>query len=212
MKLFICTPLHDNRIDYRCMVGYMQTLSKYGPNEVGAGARSGSFLPHLRDILTADFLNSKADYMLCVDSDVAWTVKHLDTLLSHEREFVSGLYARKQPKTGNEERDYAVAWDGDENSARGPLRKALSVGAGFMLMRRDAVEEMTKAYPDLAYPGDGIDMKNGAIVGLWSPVSITGKKCSSEDASFCYRWRVLNKTIWVDTRVKLGHVGDYVYT
>ena len=104
MDLMITTPLYDGKMHHGCVTGCIQTIAKYGASRVTFAARQGSFLPRLRDMLTADFLKSGADFMLCVDSDVVWSVDELDRLwsklreLTLDREMVAGLYPRKSLK------------------------------------------------------------------------------------------------------------------
>ena len=105
LDLLITTPLYDGRMHHACVAGCMQTLAKYGAGKVSLVARQGSFLPRLRDLLTKDFLDSGAEFMLCVDSDIGWRVAHLDALwlclreLTLDREMVAGLYPKSRSAT-----------------------------------------------------------------------------------------------------------------
>jgi hypothetical protein len=215
-EVLIALPLYDGRVHQQTMGGILQTLGKYGPERVSVIARQGSFLPRLRDLLTIDFVQSGAKYMLCLDSDIGWGLKDLEMLLSAskelvtDREFVAGAYAKKNVA----DRSPIVSYNGDE---QGALKGAHFVGAGFMLLPRAGVLRMIETYKDLAYPGDAVDPKNGVAFGLWNPLCSTrdteGKpRYLGEDYSFDERWRQMGGKIWVHTGTKLRHIGEASFT
>lgn len=216
LEVLVTMPLYDNKMHQSCVVGLLSSLAKYGPGKFSVVARCGSFLPRLRDLLTVDFVQSKAEYMLCVDSDIGWSVRELDTLLASakelvsDREFVAGAYSRKM--LGNP--GPICAFNGEE---RGRLKGAAFVGAGFMMVHRSGILRMIEAYKDLAYPGDAIDPKNGVAFGLWTPFCTVrdaegNPRYLGEDYSFCERWRQMGGKIWVDPSVSLKHIGEATYT
>jgi hypothetical protein len=208
--VFIATPLLDNRVHFRYLVGVLSVVAKWGPARVMLGCRSGSDLPMLRDLLTTDFLRSGAKYMLCVDSDQGWTVKQLESLMAHDVEAVSALNTKKDIAN----RIMPAIWSGEKGLVNEKtLIGAHYVGAGFLLLRRDMVLGMFEKYRDLAYPVDGVDIKNGAAVALWHPICHEGDVIRlSEDYSFCKRWKDMGGRFWVDPEVIVEHVGEFVYT
>lgn len=212
-SFFVATPLYDGNLQHGCVAGMLQTLAKYGQERVTFAARQGSFLPRLRDMLTADFLKSPAEFMLCVDSDIAWTVAHLDALASQleeltlDREMVAGLYPRKSLR---DTRPTAALLDETREGTRGfTLQAAACVGAGFLLVHRSGIARMVEKYADLAYD-------DGQVTGVWSPfcaVKTSDGRAMylGEDYSFCQRWREMGGKIWAVPSVKLGHVGSMLY-
>jgi hypothetical protein len=215
LDLFVSTPLYDGKLHYATVAGWLQTLARMGSDKVGFAARPGSFLPRLRDLLTADFLNSGARYWLAVDADIGFSYDDVAKLvdaanvLVADREFVCGAYARKQVDGRP-----VCAYNGAE---QGILKGADFVGAGFLLLPRAGILRMVEQYKDLAYPGDAIDPKNGVAVGLWSPFCAVrdangAPRYLGEDYSFSERWRQMGGKIWVHPGVKLRHYGESVYT
>ncbi len=208
--VFVATPLHDGRVDFRYMAGMLSVVAKWGPQRVMMGGRSGSFLPKLRDLLTVDFLRSGAKYMLCVDSDQGWNVAHLEALMAHDVEAVSALNTRKELHN----RTMPAVWSGQRGIVNEKtLIGAHYVGAGFLLLRRDTVLSMFDHYREaLSYPADGEDMKNGAAVALWAPICHQGDVMYlGEDYSFCKRAKDIGISFWVDPTVQVEHVGSFVY-
>jgi hypothetical protein len=215
LDLLITTPMYDGKLHYQCFNGILQTVAKYGAGKVGHLANQGSFIPRLRDQLTAGFLKSGAEYMLCVDADVGWTVDDLDIAwarlkgLTLDREFVAGLYARKSMR---DTRPIAALLSNEQDG----MREAACVGAGFMLLHRSGIERMAERYKELSYPSDAVNPESGTIVGLWSPFCAVKTSKGTpvyfgEDFSFCQRWREMGGKIWVDPKIKLPHVGEFAY-
>lgn len=221
LDLLITTPLYDGKLHHACFNGILQTVAKYGSSKVGHVANQGSFIPRLRDLLTKSFLDSGAEYMLCVDADVGWGVEQLDQLwsclrdLTLDREMVAGLYPRKSLRDVRP--IAALLNETRETPKHGLLRQAACVGAGFMLMHRSGILRMVDRYKDtLSYPSDAVNPENGTSVGLWSPFcavkSSGGMIYLGEDYSFCQRWREMGGKIWAMPDVELTHQGECTYT
>ena len=165
------------------------------PNWVGFrhGVRRGSWLPKVRDALTADFLGSGMAWMLCVDSDITFTVADVDALLAANKHFIGGIYPRKQ-------RDMRVP--AKLLSRLGEVREATYVPAGFLLLHRSVVVAMADRYIHT----DGYCANGRWLHGLWTGIGGDG-----EDVSFCKRWRAMGGTIWCHTGVRLPHTGSYTW-
>lgn len=216
LDLLITTPLYDGKLHHACFNGILQTVAKYGSAKVGHLANQGSFIPRLRDQLTAGFLKSGAEFMLCVDADVGWTVGGLEIMWSRlremtlDREMVAGLYPRKN--LGTDPRPIAALLENERDG----MREAACVGAGFLLLHRKGIERMCERYKDLSYPSNAVNPDDGTIVGLWSPFCAVkaGDRAMylGEDYSFCQRWREMGGKIWAVPEVQLAHVGECTYT
>ncbi len=192
---FLATPLHDGRVHHTYLAGAVK-MSAAAPGQLIVSTYSNSFLPVSRDLLTAQFLRSPATHMLCVDSDIGWSPEHVHKLLLANKDFVSGIYARKQA-------------DGAPASAlletrEGDLIECFHAAAGFLLLTRACVERMVLAHPELEYK-----TPHGKTWALWSPM-FKGKPYS-EDTAFCARWRALGGKIWAHSQVLLEHYGEKMY-
>jgi hypothetical protein len=91
----------------------------------------------------------------------------------------------------------------------GPL-EVRYVGCGFCLVRRSAFELVARYWglPRVVAPG-------GAIVPYYLPmvtaIADRGLAYLGEDYAFCERLRQAGGRIWVDTRLRVGHLGSYEY-
>lgn len=137
------------------------------------------------------------DRVLWLDSDMVFGPDLLERLsadLDEGREFVSGLYfTRKAPihpaaygdlgmRGGRPVAEPIREW------TDGPMRVE-GVGFGGVLVTTDLIRRVKEAF------------------GLpFSPILGFG-----EDFSFCLRARELGAEIWLDPRVKMGHVGQVVF-
>ena len=192
---FLATPLHDGRVHQAYMAGAIE-LARAAPGRLIIAKFSAPFLPVSRDVLTAHFLRSPATHLLCVDSDIGWSAADVERLLSADKDFVAGLYAKK-----TEDRALATPLRGEREA---DLIEAPFAAAGFLLLTRACIERLVAAHPELGY-----DTPQGRAWALWSP--LFDARPYGEDAAFCQRWRRLGGKIWAHTKVVLTHYGDCAY-
>lgn len=193
----MATPLHTGAMHYAYVSGALQAMATFA-GRISCDVYMGSVLSKNRDVLTARFLDSKATHMLCIDSDIGWLPEHAQKLLDANVDFVSGVYAKKQP-----DRAIPAHVTGE---VKGELAAALHVPAGFLLLSRACVERMVGAYRHLEY-----EMPTGKAWGLWSPTFILGSGQNGEDVAFCNRWLEIGGKIWLHTGVVLAHIGEHIF-
>jgi hypothetical protein len=193
--LFLATPTHDARVHHAYMNGVLEAALAHRGRLIISKFTSLT-LSLSRDILTAHFLRSNATHLLWVDSDIGWGAADLDKLLSANKDFVCGNYARKQE-------DRALASE-LRSRREGKLIEAKYAAAGFMLLTRACVERLVDAHPELKY-----ETPHGTAWALWSP--IFQRVPRSEDISFSKRWQELGEKIWVHSEVVLRHYGEFIY-
>jgi hypothetical protein len=78
------------------------------------------------------------------------------------------------------------------------------VGAGFLRIRRDALEILAAAYPEKVEPGDGSGLDS--VHWLFDAGPINGHFWG-EDLSFCLKWREQGGYIWIDPNINFTHSG-----
>src|SRR5262249_50286986 len=154
-----------------------------------------SLIMSARNTILAAFRASNAGDLIFIDSDIAWEPSDLLRLLAHNVPLVAGAYPRKIP-----ELNFTVRFD-DPNVVRGDrstgLIAAKQVGAGFLRVRRDCLEQMIRAYGDLKYMPPPVAGETTARYALFD-TSLDGEELVGEDYTFCNRWRAIGGTIWVD--------------
>jgi hypothetical protein len=138
-------------------------------------------------------------HMLFIDADMIFPSAALKTLLYHDKDIVGGLYFnRRPPYPPILMRANDPSWFSEESLLghwydypREQLVEVDATGCGFMLVKTDVFAHVYSGDP--ASPG-WFDK----LPGL------------SEDYSFCVRAIEKGFKVFVDTHLKLGHVGKVV--
>jgi len=180
-----------------------------------------SLISRVRNVHISTFLNDYPDYdyFVSIDSDLeiinAFSTNNIfDKLIEHDKDFVGGLYALKDPQ--ETEKCSSVAKDRREKfDFNDGLVEMEWLSSGCWCIKREAVQKMANAYPELQYDGDD-NMGGKKIYGLYIPYIIemeSGvKKYLSEDWAFSARWKALGGKIWADSSIALRHLGQYPYS
>ena len=185
-----------------------------------------SLISRVRNVHMSAFLNDypECDYFICIDSDIELvniyqTNNLLTKLISHDKDFVGGLYPLKQYKN---KPTCASVPEGNIDRTEIPFDQELLpmkwLSSGCWCIKRRVLEQMVKSYPELTYVGDD-NMVGKPIHGLCIPEIFeietegkTFKKYLSEDWSFCERWKKIGGEIFADTSIVLNHLGKVPFS
>jgi len=90
------------------------------------------------------------------------------------------------------------------------LMKVRHLATGFMMIRRDTIEKMARAFPSTKYTDD-VGFLNGPAENEYAYALFDcgveeGHYCS-EDWLFCSRWAKMGGETWVDVTINLNHCG-----
>lgn len=150
-----------------------------------------------------------ADYVLFNDADIGVEPDALEHLLLHGVDIVAGLCTRRtDPAIPNwrewceEMQNYGeiVKWREEET-----LQEVDAVGTGFMLISRQCLEDVAKAYHPELYATTG----NGFWFEFLEAPHLNQE--FGEDVSFCWKAQRLGYKVWVDTMVQPQHYEFYGY-
>ena len=212
------------------MMGLMQSLLKNGMTGTFHPIVSESLISRGRNSSAAFFLKSNCDYMLFVDTDMAFTIKDFNEVAKLKKPLAIGAYCKKYIKQSKLEGyakqnpEFKEDWNqyitdfSTEIPRNTSLTKHIKVNygaTGFMLIHRSVFETIIKKRPDLKYTND-IDfyMKGGDNFYDFFSVKVNQdtKKYESEDYGFCQLWRECGGEIHCATDTNLVHIGRYHYT
>ena len=190
-----------------------------------------ALITRARSRLAAQFLTSDATHLFFVDADIGFRPETVFRLLAADREVCGGVYPLKRVEW-DKARKAALAGAADLEAAslgyvvrfiptpdnsvevNDGFARVAYVGTGFMMLKREAVERVVAAHPELAAKmGDMADRAAAECVMIFETMiePETGQYLS-EDYAFCRRWRDLGGEIWADMESRLTHVGHTAYS
>jgi hypothetical protein len=227
--LFVATPCHGGQvtIEYLHAVAALQAACEAR----GLGCHvelleNDRIIPRARARLAAAFLaHPAATHLLFIDADIGFAPENAWRLLDAGKDLAGGVYPvkhldwgriRAKAQAGADDLQgaalsYVVRFIPDPMNAvevGAGFAKVAYVGTGFMLVRREAVQRVADAHPELVARLD-----EGPTAMVFEPMiePETGEYLS-EDYAFCRRWRDLGGEVWADVESRLTHVGHAAYS
>lgn len=167
--------------------------------------RGSSQVDLARSTLASEALRRGFDGTLWIDSDMQFEPQDVVKLLESERPFIAAGYPAKGPKkmVGKFLDDQPVVF-----GEGGGIIEVQYVGMGFTYVAREVYEAMIRVgVPEATGGYDG-----QTVWPFFMPMVAPCGDYLSEDYSFCERARAVGYAPHMDTRIKIGHIGDYVYT
>ena len=156
--------------------------------------------------------NTDHEYLLFLDSDIGFDEYDVLKLINHQVDIVSGAYPMKTIPIR-----YCINVVQQEQR-KGDLLKIEGNGMGFTLIHRNVFLQMAQKFPDLKYtpPKDdsNVPPTEGEINNSYHffMEHKKGDGFLSEDKSFFFRASMLGYDIWLDTTIKLQHVGSHIFS
>jgi GT2 family glycosyltransferase len=153
-------------------------------------ATEGYTISENRNYLSVQAIKAGCTHLLFIDDDMVFPPDTLKRLLSHQKEIVGVVYhSRMFPPTPVvvTEEGQTVKVDGLE-----PLIKCGHVGGGVMLIDLEVFKKIERPWFTTKTHENGF-----TIMG--------------EDAWFCSQARKAGYTIWCDTTLQIGHLGEFIY-
>jgi hypothetical protein len=216
-KLLITIVAYKKEIDYRvtesiqmalyplAMQGWQSQLMIGGGSADVAGCRNTQ--------LACTYMAKPITHMLFVDADVSWEPGSVERLVSHDVDLILGAYPRRQTDAG-----YAVrALPGEAhlvnphsgNPDPNGIIEIAGGPAGFMLISRNCMEKMIKAYADRWYADPLVP--GGKAWNLFE-FAIRDHERYGEDLNFCWLFRQIGGKVWCDPNLNLHHHGDTTFS
>lgn len=148
---------------------------------------------YAREIFADSVINMDADYLLMIDDDMLAPPDLFYQLAANDKDICAALAFTRNPDHKPVIYDVIEGFDPvtkkefyvnkfSMNYPRNTLVQCDAVGFGAVLIKRKVIEAM----------------KAPRFMGL--------QGCG-EDITFCYKAKKLGFEVWMDTRVKLGHLG-----
>ena len=169
-----------------------------------------SLVSRARNAAVAHFLNSDCTDLIFIDADIEFDPQSVLKLLSHCKEVVAGVYAKKYYNLdrvfkGEEIVDFVISGEVQLNADG--LIECTYAPTGFLMIDRSVFEKMMLAYPHLRYNNDISGYGDLTTFYDFFQVSVRNGILESEDWGFCSVWREIGGKILVDPTISLGHIG-----
>lgn len=206
--VFIGTPAYQGQVHVQYALALLDTNELLKANGYEVMIRvpiGGSLLVADRNRLVEMFWQSGADYMLCIDSDLAWDPQAVMRFINADKDFCAGVYPARKGRTFT----FRPAVHDDNRIVMCPATKLLKmqyVPAGFMLFKREVIKTMRDKYPELYYsPKDDRSQTESAY--CFFDTEVWQGEFWGEDYVFCRRARNAGFDIWCDPTIQFNHDG-----
>lgn len=202
MKTLLAIPCMD-----MVHTGFMKSLLMMNRvGEIGFSIISSSLIYDARNSLAKHAVDGDFDRMLWLDSDMEFQPDLMLRLMrdmdENNLDIVGGLYFTRRKPSIPVVYQKVGYYHSDEDDSVSPaalsyyeypkdqLFPCEGIGFGAVLVKTDLIKKVQEKY------------------GLpFSPILGFG-----EDLSFCMRARDVGSEIWCDSRIKVGHIGQYTFS
>lgn len=191
-KILIAIP-SDEHPDHE----FVQSLLALRPvGQIEIKFQAGSLVYLSREILAAYAINNNFDYVLWLDDDMVFKPDLLEKLIEDDVDVAAGLFVqRRYPYEPAIWKDIVCGDEGryDEKYLDYPENELFEIdacGMAAVLVKGEVLKTVSETYHR-----------------TYEPISGYG-----EDISFCIRAKNSGYKLWCDSRVKVGHVGRYIFT
>jgi hypothetical protein len=231
----IATPCYGGQVFQNyflsCM-NFFRVAQARGDIEVSFVVRGGdSLITRARNSITAEFLsNPSFTHLLWIDADIGFRPEAIYRLLYSNHPIAAGVYPLKAfswpeeiPAMSKEDLMYKyIGYPfnpiGNTFRVENDFVEVKDAPTGLMMIKREVLEQMIKAYPNLKYNPDnqvGLESIAGTINDYYynffdTFIDDTGRYLS-EDYAFCRLWQQIGGKVYVDSKSKLSHTGQFVY-
>lgn len=166
-----------------------------------------SLIPRGRNNLIAKAMaNQSATHIMFIDSDIRFDPESILRMILADAGVICGLYPMKGIPI-----KYVLNIIPNARQI-GNLFEVSTAGTGFMLIKREVIQSLMDKMPELKYK-DSLNLGpqyEPNMYAFFDTMIDENGHYLSEDWTFCKRVReVLRQPIWVDTTVKLDHMGAY---
>ncbi len=230
--VFIATPCFGGLVSQHYMqsvISLIQYAGQAGFDAMLALLGHDFLITRSRNTLVTQFLQSPATHMLFIDADISFDPQQVYDMLSFDQDVVAGIYPLKvinwdntalRRLAGGETFQTApllyvgTLCDGAELERVGRFATGVYCGGGFLMIKRQAIEQMVTAYPEARYKNVHAfsNAKGDEYYALFEClIDPETKTYISEDFGFCQKWRNLGGKIWLDTESRLTHIGSFSF-
>ena len=215
MSILIALPCYGGMVSDKTAKGLFNLGKDLRTNGIDHGLitlANESLITKGRSRIANFFLNNtNYESVMFIDADIGFEPNDVMKLISHKRDIVCGAYPMKSiPLKYN----YNIT---QPPVAEDNLIKIENIGFGFAMIHRRVFETIRENHPELKYT-PSLGHSNYPITEAEYHNSYhffnelkKGDSFLPEDFSFFERATNVGFTAWLDTTIKLSHVGSHVF-
>ena len=244
-KIFLGMPMYGGILSEATLHGLLELQQWSMSKEKDVQMRiqtmgNESLITRARNTLVSMMMDAQdyvATHLLFIDADIGFTWRNVERLICADKDIACGVYPRKHlhlekaskwiqedPNISPDDLEarilgYNINFD-DPKNIRGEngFFKVQEAATGMMLVKREVIRKMMKAYPERKYESDQIvnggSYKSDNCYDLFAvgPYETLGqKRYLSEDYYFSRLWQELGGEIWADLASPLTHFGNRAF-
>lgn len=231
--ILICTPSYNGSVTLNYMRSVLEMLEVCRAAGVGTGFQPlayESLITRARNHIANSFLRQKEfSHLLFVDADLGFPADAALRYFRSDRDVVCGIYPVKHLDVDKLRRmppelcsvdavasslTYTVKLKGGCKVDKDGLIGVEYGSTGFMMIKRQVLERMAEAYPELLYHNAYIntnDEGNDNYAFFDTAIDQENRDYLPEDYAFCKRWTSLGGTIHADVLSRFIHSGNCDY-
>ena len=238
-RIFIATPCYGGQLTeayFRSTIRLLTFCNQHQiPIAFGTIANE-SLVTRARNVLVAYFLQSDFTRLMFIDADIEFQVEDVIKLIAHNKDVAEGAYPKKgvnwqriresvrQHDTAYDDKqiasfgsDYAINFkfinrEQKQIAIENGLIRLHDGATGFMMIKREVIDKMIAAYPDLKYNNDlntPPELNPHFYAFFDTMIDPKDKRYLSEDYTFSRRWQDIGGEIWLDPSISLNHYGSF---
>jgi len=212
--LYIAMPCYDSVKIHTMLsvIKLVQQLSKSGVN-LGINTMRSPLIHQARNYLASVFLTTQYQYMLFIDSDVAFEPEAVAKMLVAKKEIICTPYRVKAEKL--DKHIYTVEFKDPKTIPflPGGLVEIEAGPTGLMLIDRKVFEKIMKNHPELKIKNKATPTADKSYKFYYNFFDFGFKNgyAMGEDVSFCKLARGNNFKIYANTESRTSHHGSYAW-
>ena len=238
-RIFIATPCYGGQLTEAYFRSTIRLLTFCNQHQIPVAfgtIANESLVTRARNVLVAYFLQSNFTRLMFVDADIEFQVEDVIKLIAHNKDVVVGAYPKKgvnwqrirESVRGTHDAlddkqiasfgsDYAINFkflnrEQKQIAIENGLIRLHDGATGFMMIKREVVDKMIEAYPDLKYNNDlntPKELDPHFYAFFDTMIDPKDKRYLSEDYTFSRRWQDIGGEIWLDPSISLNHYGSF---
>jgi hypothetical protein len=238
-KIFIATPCYGGQLTeayFRSTIRLLTFCNQHQiPIAFGTIANE-SLVTRARNVLVAYFIQSNFTRLMFIDADIEFQVEDVIKLIAHNKDVAVGAYPKKgvnwqriresvkqtddvftDQQIASFGSDYAINFkfinrDAKQIAIEQGLIRLHDGATGFMMIKREVIDKMIEAYPELKYNNDlntPPELNPHFYAFFDTMIDPKDKRYLSEDYTFSRRWQDIGGEIWLDPSISLNHYGSF---